>query len=75
MMEIWELFIVGFFSVLIFAFLLRFVTRSTRRQRRDHGPWIGYTLTFTHGPEAGMSYRVKSVLDGFVVLEELEEEA
>ena len=71
-MELWELFIVGFFSVLIFAFLLRFVTRSTRRQRRDPGPWIGYTLTFEHGPEAGKKYRVKSVMDGFVVLEDLE---
>ena len=72
MMELWELFIVGFFAILIFSFLLRFVTRTTRR-RRDAGPWIGYTMKFTHGPEAGKSYRVKSVQDGFVVLDELEE--
>lgn len=72
-MEIWELFVVGFFSVLIFAFLLRFLTRSTRRQHVGSGPWIGYTMTFTHGPEAGKAYRVKSVQDGFVVLEELED--
>ena len=65
-----EFFIIGFFSLLILAFVLRFVTRTTRR-RSDIGPWIGYTMNFSHGPEAGKSYLVKSVQDGFVVLEEL----
>ena len=71
-MELWELFAVGFISVLIFAFLIRFVTRNTRKPWKG-GPWIGYTMTFTHGPETGKSYLVKSVQDGFVELEELNE--
>ena len=47
--------------------------RLRERDQKDAGPWIGYTLNFLHGPETGRRYRVKSVQDGFVVLEDLEE--
>ena len=44
---------------------------ESRRKGLEH--WIGYTYSFTDVPEAGGRYRIKSVQQGFVVLEKLEE--
>lgn len=52
-------------------YIARWEIRESRQ--KDRGPRIGYTVTFTHGPEPGHRYRVTSVQGGFVVLEELEE--
>ena len=48
------------------------LTRRDKRSKRPE-PWIGYTYSSKNAPEPGRRFIVKSVQDGYVVLEELEE--
>ena len=69
---IWAL-VIGGITLLAMVVVAGLLTRRDVRRRKGPEPWIGYTYTFTDGPEAGGRYLIKSVQGGYVVLEKLEE--
>ncbi len=70
-MELWELFAVGFLAAIISLLLLKFVTRNTRR--RQERSWEEAILVITNGKEKGRAFKIKSMSNGMIELEELED--
>ena len=68
---IWAL-VIGGVTLLAMVVVAGLVERRDRR-RKGPEPWIGYTYSSTDEPKPGRRYQVKSIQDGYVVLEKLEE--
>ena len=71
--ELIYLLIIGGITLMVMVVGAGLLSRRDERRRKGPEPWIGYTYSFMDGPEAGGRYRIKSVQQGFVVLEKLEE--
>ena len=68
---IWAL-VIGGITLLAIVVVAGLVERRDRR-RKGPEPWIGYTYSSNNEPEPGRRHVVKSVQDGYVVLEKPEE--
>ena len=64
--------IIGGITLMVMIVGAGLINRRDERCRKGPEPWIGYTYSFNNGPEPGRRFIVKSVQDGYVVLEELE---
>lgn len=62
-------------SVIFAVRMIRSELRERKRRDAEATPWLGATLRFTNGPQAGRHFRVKDINDGFIVLEEIEEDS
>ena len=67
---IWAL-VIGGITLLAMVVGAGLINRRDKR-RKGPEPWIGYTYSSKNEPEPGRRFIVKSVQDGYVVLEELE---
>ena len=65
--------IIGGITLMVMVVGAGLLTRRDERRRKGPEPWIGYTYSSTDEPKPGRRYQVKSIQDGYVVLEKLEE--